>query len=112
MSPLTTHLLDTSTGRPAAQLAVQLLRAQADVFEPVATATTNTDGRVPALLPPGALQAGRYHLCFATAVYFARDGRPCFYPEVTIDFEVTAPQEHHHVPLLLSPFGYSTYSGS
>ena len=64
------------------------------------------------LLAPGELRVAVYRLRFATADYFAVDGRACFYPEVTIEFAITRPDEHHHVPLLLSPFGYSTYRGS
>lgn len=111
-SPLTTHVLDTSTGRPAGGLAVRLERREGDDFRELARGATNDDGRIADLLPPGALVAGVYRLCFATAAYFAQDGRTGFYPEITIDFEVTRPAEHHHVPLLLSPFGYSTYRGS
>lgn len=111
-SPLTTHVLDTSTGRPARGVAVCLWRREADGLRELARAVTNDDGRVPELLAEGALVAGVYRLGFATSAYFAADGRPCFYPEVNIDFEVTATTEHHHVPLLLSPFGYATYRGS
>lgn len=109
---LTTHVLDTSLGRPAAGIAVVLERQQGSEFIEISTATTNDDGRAPELLATGGLLAGVYRLRFATAAYFARDERPCFYPEVAISFEVTRPTEHHHVPLLLSPFGYSTYRGS
>lgn len=111
-SPLTTHVLDTSTGTPARELAISLLRWQDGAPALLASGATNQDGRLPDLLPPGGLVAGRYRLVFATAAYFAKSGRPCFYPEVTIDFEVTAPDQHHHVPLLVSPFGFSTYRGS
>lgn len=111
-SPLTTHVLDTSTGRPAAGVAIVLERRDGDAFRELARGVTNDDGRVADLLPPDSLVAGVYRLSFATAAYFAASGRPSFYPEVTIAFEVTQPTEHHHVPLLLSPFGYSTYRGS
>lgn len=111
-SPLTTHVLDTSTGRPAAGVAVHLERKDGDGFRDLARGITNDDGRVVDLLAPDSLVAGVYRLTFATAAYFAKDGRPSFYPDVTIAFEVTQPREHHHVPLLLSPFGYSTYRGS
>lgn len=111
-SPLTTHVLDTSTGTPARGLAIRLSRWHGSDLVELASGATNTDGRLPDLLPEGGLQAARYRLVFATSAYFAATGRPCFYPEVTIDFEVTAPHEHHHVPLLVSPFGFSTYRGS
>jgi 5-hydroxyisourate hydrolase len=111
-SPLTTHVLDTATGRPASGVAVRLERRDGDGFRDLARGVTNDDGRVVDLLAPDSLAAGVYRLTFATAEYFARDGRPSFYPDVTIAFEVTQPREHHHVPLLVSPFGYSTYRGS
>ncbi len=111
-SPLTTHVLDTSTGRPARGVAVRLERRSGEGFSELARSATNEDGRVPDLLAPGTLEAGGYRLNFAIGAYFAADGRTSFYPEVTIDFEVTRPSEHHHVPLLVSPFGYSTYRGS
>lgn len=111
-SPLTTHVLDTSTGTPARGLAIRLSRWQGDELVELASGATNQDGRLPDLLPTDGLLAGRYRLVFATAAYFALSERPCFYPEVTIDFEVTVPTDHHHVPLLVSPFGFSTYRGS
>lgn len=111
-SPLTTHVLDTSTGRPAAGVAVRLERRDGEGFRELARGVTNDDGRVVDLLAPEAFAADVYRLTFATAAYFAKDGRPSFYPDVTIAFEVTRPSEHHHVPLLVSPFGYSTYRGS
>jgi 5-hydroxyisourate hydrolase len=112
MSPLTTHVLDVSTGRPARGVAVILERREGDGFRELARSATNADGRVVDLLAPGALHAGIHRLRFATGAYFEHDGRRCFYPEVAIVFEVIEPAEHHHVPLLLSPFGYSTYRGS
>jgi 5-hydroxyisourate hydrolase len=103
---LSTHVLDVALGRPAAGLAVRLQRG-CDV---VAQATTDDDGRVRAF---GAeLTAGTYRLVFATGDHFAATGQQGFYPEVTVTFTVTDPAQHHHVPLLLSPFAYSTYRGS
>jgi len=112
MSPLTTHVLDVSLGKPARGVAVILEGRDGDGFRELARSATNADGRVTDLLEPGALSAGIFRLRFATGSYFAHDGRTCFFPEVVIVFEVTQPGEHHHVPLLLSPFGYSTYRGS
>jgi 5-hydroxyisourate hydrolase len=63
-------------------------------------------------LGPARLDAGTYRLCFATGDYFAQSGRETFYPDVRIDFSVADPEQHHHVPLLLSPFGFTTYRGS
>ena len=102
---LSTHVLDAALGRPAAGVAVRLEREGSVVAE----AVTDADGRVRAL---GELVAGVHRLTFHTGAYFAASGRDAFYPEVTVAFAVTDPDEHHHVPLLLSPFAYSTYRGS
>jgi 5-hydroxyisourate hydrolase len=110
---ITTHVLDTARGRPAAGIAVRLEQAgpgSGSHYTPIGEATTDADGRTPELVPPGTeLRAGRYRLRFATAAYLGEDA---FYPEVAIAFTVTHPEEHHHVPLLLSPYGYTTYRGS
>lgn len=114
-SPITTHVLDTSVGRPAANLAVTLSRETDDSkqWELLAERTTDADGRVADLLAPGSLRAGTYRLRFATGSYFASVGvEDFFYPWAEIVFTVHNPGQHHHVPLLLNPFGYSTYRGS
>lgn len=112
-SPLTTHVLDTARGRPAAGVAVTAEIQRGDGWQRIGGGTTDDDGRVAALLPDGvALEAAVYRLRFATAAYFVAAGVPAFYPEVQIAFRVAEPAQHHHVPLLLSPFGYSTYRGS
>jgi len=103
MSGLSTHVLDTARGRPAAGVPVTLERDG----KVLTRASTDADGRVKTLLP-GPLERGRYRLVFDTAAY-APDG---FYPQVVVDFDVKDAAQHHHVPLLLSPFGYSTYRGS
>jgi 5-hydroxyisourate hydrolase len=109
---ITTHVLDTARGRPAAGVPVVLERATADAWELLGTGATDTDGRLRDLVPAGAaLEDGRYRLTFDTAAYFRTAGETGFYPEVSVVFTV-AGGEHHHVPLLLSPFGYSTYRGS
>lgn len=110
MSTVTTHVLDTSRGCPAAGVAVQLARVSSPA-EPIARASTDSDGRARDL-GPADLCAGSYRLTFATAEYFERTGTTAFFPEVSVQFEVTDPSEHYHVPLLLSPFAYSTYRGS
>jgi 5-hydroxyisourate hydrolase len=110
-SPITTHVLDTALGRPAANLAVRLERVSETETVWLGASATNTDGRVADLLD-APLVAGRYRITFETAAYFAERGTPCFFPEVSILFEVKDPTQHHHVPLLLSPFGYSTYRGT
>ncbi len=81
-------------------------------WSPLADATTDEDGRVADLLQSGSLKAGRYRLTFATGDYYQAQGVETFYPSVSVEFEVTATDQHYHVPLLVSPFGYSTYRGS
>jgi len=108
MSQITTHVLDAATGGPARGVAVVLTRA--DGVE-VASGVTDEAGRV-ADLGPQRLEAGTYRLTFATGEYFSAAGRATFYPLVSIDFSVTDPGQHYHVPLLLSPFSYSTYRGN
>jgi 5-hydroxyisourate hydrolase len=110
---ITTHVLDTSAGRPATGVAVVLEMRRGDVWESVGQGTTDDEGRLRDLLPDG-LASGPavYRMRFDTASYFAARGVQGFYPQVAIEFEVTDAGEHHHVPLLLSPFGYSTYRGS
>ena len=109
MSPITTHVLDTAAGRPAAGIAV-VLEVFADAtgaWTVLAQGTTDTDGRVHDLLPGDhALRPGLYGLRFDTS------GVSPFFPEVSIRFRVEHPGQHYHVPLLLSPYGYSTYRGS
>ena len=113
MSAITTHVLDTARGRPAAGVAVVLEREQEKAWREVGRGVTDADGRVKALLAPGVfLSAGVHRLTFETGAYFAGQNVPAFYPQVAVVFTITDPAQHHHVPLLLSPFGYSTYRGS
>lgn len=112
MSPLTSHVLDTARGRPAQGLDLVIERLVADAWTEVARGTTNDDGRVPGLLTQEGFVAGTYRATFATGAWLASEGLPVFYPEVQVVFVVEAPEEHHHIPLLISPFGYSTYRGS
>ena len=112
MSAITTHVLDVSRGRPARGVAVLLERVGAPQSTTLARASTDTDGRVKAFTPAPALQAGTYRLTFEVGPYFAAAGVEAFYPRVVVEFDVRDPAQHHHVPLLLSPFGYSTYRGS
>jgi 5-hydroxyisourate hydrolase len=111
MSAVTTHVLDTAQGRPAAGVLVRLEHAVGQGGAVVAAGTTDDDGRVRSL-GPDRVCAGTYRLVFDTAGYFTRTGQPCFFPEVSLSFVVADPDQHHHVPLLLSPFAYSTYRGS
>lgn len=108
MSNLTTHVLDAALGRPAVGVLVRL--ESADGTELV-SGRTNDDGRVPGLVAEP-LAAGDYRLVFDTGGYHLATGQTGFYPEVAITFRVTDPAQHHHVPLLLAPFAYSTYRGS
>lgn len=112
MSPLTTHVLDTARGRPAAGVPVRLEIADGASWRPLAAGETNADGRLPGLLPEGGLERAVYRLTFEVEVYEDRMGGRGFYPYAQIVFRVDDPLQHHHVPLLLSPFGYSTYRGS
>ena len=111
-NPLTTHVLDTSSGRPAAGLPITLERQTHTGFERIGAGVTNSDGRLSEPLVQGEWAGGVYRITFDTAAYFSAQGTAGFYPTVQVVFEVTDPDSHHHVPLLLSPFGYSTYRGS
>ena len=109
---ITTHVLDTAIGRPAVGVPVLLeRRADAGSWLLVGRGLTDADGRARDLCP-GGLEVGLYRLTFDTAAYHVARGTTGFYPYVTIVFEVQDPAQPHHVPLLLSPFGYSTYRGS
>ena len=111
MTRITTHVLDTASGRPASGIAVRLERSGATASAPLARATTDGDGRVRDWLPAG-VSAGRYRLVFETGPWFRAAGQDTLYPEVIVDFEILDGAPHYHLPLLLAPFGYSTYRGS
>ena len=112
MAGITTHVLDTSVGRPAAGVPVLLEVLDGDGWRYVGSGSTDEEGRLAELLPAAQVDTATYQLRFDTASYFRSRGVPGFYPEITVRFEVTDAGAHHHVPLLLSPFGYSTYRGS
>lgn len=113
MSAITTHVLDTTRGRPAADLGVLLEKREGDCWLVMGRGTTDADGRQRTLTPAGdRLEPGVYRLTFETEAYFRLHRVQAFYPEVTIVFELRDPLQPHHVPLLLSPYGYSTYRGS
>jgi 5-hydroxyisourate hydrolase len=114
MSGITTHVLDTAAGRPARGVPVKLeVRSEGRGWVMLAERTTDVDGRARDLLADGSkLDAGTYRITFGTGAYFAAQGQATFFPEAIIVFEVREPMQHYHVPLLLSPFGYSTYRGS
>ncbi|MFI5132045.1 MAG: hydroxyisourate hydrolase [Chitinophagales bacterium] len=112
MSQLTTHVLDTAKGKPAIGVRIALCHHKKNKWIEVAKGVTNDDGRIPDLLKKGTvLELGTYKLRFETQSYFTKQAIQTFYPFVEICFQVTT-EEHYHVPLLLNPFGYSTYRGS
>ncbi len=112
MSSITTHVLDTSKGKPATGIKIILFRNEDEEWITVAGGATNNDGRITDLLEKNAVPAaGIYKLKFETREYFDKDGIETFYPFVEIIFEIKD-KEHYHIPLLLNPFGYSTYRGS
>jgi 5-hydroxyisourate hydrolase len=112
MSQLTTHILDTTKGKPAQGVSIVLFRLEKDIWKQLITGITNADGRIPNLLNKEViLEPGIYKLKFETKEYFEKQDIQTFYPFVVIVFTITG-NEHYHVPLLLNPFGYSTYRGS
>ena len=114
MSTISTHVLDIARGRPAAGVSVRLSVARQEGLVEIASATTDADGRIAKWeIRQEGLDEGIYQLVFDTASYFRSiQCSEFFYPEVTIVFQVKEPRQHYHVPLLLSPYGYSTYRGS
>ncbi len=112
MSQLTTHILDTTTGRPAAGVTAVLYAGEQDEWTEITRGQTNADGRIPDLLPADTLlRSGIYRMRFETKDYFDAAQIATFYPFIEITFEINS-AAHYHIPLLLSPFGYSTYRGS
>lgn len=112
MSQLTTHILDTTKGKPASGVAIILYQQDNNTWKEITRGITNNDGRIPHLLDKDTiLEQGIYKIKFETKDYFEKQGVQTFYPFVEIIFSITN-NEHYHVPLLLTPFGYSTYRGS
>jgi 5-hydroxyisourate hydrolase len=111
MSSISTHVLDQARGGPARGVPVLLERRSGNSWSQVGGGTTDDDGRVPGLLAEPLAQA-TYRITFNTGAWFDHEGLTGFYPSASIVFQVRSAQEHHHVPLLLSPYGYSTYRGS
>lgn len=107
---LSTHVLDLQRGQPARQLGVSVYSLEPYAY--LGNATTDDDGRVKEWSPPLDLLPGNYQICFDTGGWFADKGEQTLYPLVQIAFVVATGQRHYHIPLLLSPFGYSTYRGS
>ena len=112
MSAITTHVLDTSRGRPASGVPIVLERQGSGGWTELGRGATDADGRLRTLLGERALEDGVYRLTFDTSTYYQGLGLQSFYPQVAVVFTVQDAGQHYHVPLLLSPFGYSTYRGS
>ena len=112
MSQVTTHVLDTAAGKPGRNISVRLMHKANDAWDTIAQGITDNDGRIADLLPPGkTLVAGTYKMIFETGHYYSEKNIKTFYPRVEILFTFSD-DSHYHVPLLISPFGYSTYRGS
>jgi 5-hydroxyisourate hydrolase len=112
MSAITTHVLDTSRGRPAAGLRVELQFRSGTEWNSLGVAFTDANGRCSSLMGEQKLQSGAYRLLFDAGSYFREQHTETFYSEIPIVFEIARPEAHYHVPLLISPFGYSTCRGS
>ncbi|PHR71937.1 MAG: hydroxyisourate hydrolase [Lutibacter sp.] len=111
-SHITTHALDTSTGIPANKMLITLKEFKNDKWKPVSVGITNKDGRIGDVLPAGKrLKPANYVMTFNTNAYYESHNQKGFYPEVSIQFAVTD-ESHYHIPLLINPFGYTTYRGS
>ena len=111
-SPITTHVLNTATGLPASGIATTCYVQKNSQWQPVGNGITDNDGRIADLITNKTLEAGVYRLHFAVAEYFAANQQETFYPYADVVFQIKALDRHYHVPLLLSPYGYSTYRGS
>nr|WP_256464656.1 hydroxyisourate hydrolase [Erwinia amylovora] len=111
VSTISTHILDTALGKPAAGVVIVLEQQSADGWRPLAQGVTNADGRFGDLTPQP-LAAGSYRLTAAIGDYFAAAGREALYISAQIDFAIAAPGSHYHLPFLISPWSWSTYRGS
>ena len=113
MGQITTHVLDTAKGQPAEGITIFLQeQLDEDTWNDVASGVTNSDGRIPNFMANDrVIEPGIYRMIFETKAYFEKNNTKGFYPEVPVIFEITD-TEHYHIPLLLNPFGYSTYRGS
>ncbi len=113
-SPITTHVLDTSLGRPAEGVRVTLeILGEDTTWQFLAAGNTDADGRISDLLPGDhTIAQGTYRLTFEVGAYFRKKGVGSFYPLIPVVFTLSGSDAHYHVPLLLNPFGYSTYRGS
>lgn len=112
-NPVSVHVLNTQTGKPSAGIKVDLEQQQGGKWIALASKTTDKDGRIGAFYPEGkAFTAGEYRVTFHTGDYFQQQQQATFFPDIPVNFQVTSTQEHYHIPLLLSQYGFSTYRGS
>jgi len=109
---ISTHILNTAIGRPATGVTVTIERETSDTWSELTGGITDEDGRIAPFVTDDELAEGIYRITFATGAYFAELGQEAFHPEVTIDFQVRDTDQHYHVPLLITPWSYSTYRGS
>lgn len=109
---LSTHILDTALGRPAASVSLTLSQLDGESWRPLTSSRTDPDGRCKTLLGDHPLEAATYQLRFHTADYFHRLHLPSLYPFIDIVFTIADPTQHYHIPLLLTANGYTTYRGS
>jgi 5-hydroxyisourate hydrolase len=110
---ITTHILDLSSGKPAAGVRVVLASIEDGRRIKIGAGVTDADGRLRELVPKSStIIAGTFELTFETGVYFTSHGLPPFHPRIIVTIEIADPEQHYHVPLLISPFGYTTYRGS
>jgi len=112
-NPLSVHVLDLQSGQPTAGIGVTLEQRAGEGWRALASGVTNAQGRIAALYPEDKpIAAGEYRIVFQTGEHFARQGKATFFPRIPVEFKVDNPAQHYHIPLLLSPFGYSTYRGN
>lgn len=112
MKSISTHILDITRGKPAQGVPVTLEKKNGDAYSKLKSGSTDADGRIKDLVADGDLTEGTYRITFDTGAYWKATGVDGFYPEASVVFEIRDASAHYHVPLLLSPFGYSTYRGS
>ena len=112
-NPLSVHVLDLQSGQPTAGIAVTLEQRSGEQWRALAAGVTDAKGRIAALYPEDKpIAAGDYRIVFKTGEHYARKGQPTFFPRIPVEFKVEDTGQHYHIPLLLSPFGYSTYRGN
>lgn len=113
MQRISSHVLDTTQGKPAAGIQITLFKWQQPEWIEISQGVTDQDGRIGNFLNQQlTLETARYRLRFSLEDYFAQHQQPCFYPQVEIECQLNAEDEHYHIPLLISPYSYSTYRGS